>query len=471
MGRTHFQAVLARILTRLVVVTSFALLQHAFGETAPRGKTLGAGDIRTKVGFYGVVFYYAPEPTTDTRALAESLLKKFLPGVQFTSDPENAPNGSFVGFEEEAAPLKMFPVPKASYFKHSGRGLSAKDIEAMQKTSRATQIVFVMPKEDVWTKGRLFSEFALEFARQSGAYLWDSSTRECFSQDEWKKRRLNTWQAGDLPDIGKQITIHLYRPEDQSGYLRAITLGMQKFALPDVVIEELVHSDNRSAGNLINVVCQLLAERPKLRSGGRETFRISEISTASVREEQSKDLESGATLEATLALVEGEPQEGDPENGLIELDFRHGHGSTPDEKRHAVLANIWGASDSIKELKHTPEILAASARAKAKLVEFQKHFAGGLAPGERFMVKAPFKTDKGGNEWMWVEVLRWPKQGSLEGTLQNDPFDIKDLRAGTRVKVPQSDVFDYLFYRPNGEPEGNETGKLIEKLSGRIREK
>jgi hypothetical protein len=132
----------------------------------------------------------------------------------------------------------------------------------MQTTSRATCLVFVIPKKDVWTLGRKFTQLAEEFAEKTGAYLWDSATRECFSREAWTKMRLETWPESGIPDITHQITIHLYRPDDSSRYLRAITLGMEKFSLPNVVIERLLPSDNRPAGNLINLVCQSFAEKP-----------------------------------------------------------------------------------------------------------------------------------------------------------------------------------------------------------------
>ena len=95
----------------------------------------------------------------------------------------------------------------------------------------------------------------------------------------------------------------------------------------------------------------------------------------------------------------------------------------------------------------------------------------GLKPGERLLVKAPFARDDQGNEWMWIEVLEWDKSGGITGILQNDPFYIRRLRAGSRVKVRESEVFDYLLRKPDASFEGNETGKLIEASGGETRSK
>lgn len=439
---------------------------------APRAETLiEAGDVRAENGHYSVVFYFTPTPATNTLLTAKMLTKRILPGVHFLEDPKDSSPPPFVGFEEELAPLKDFPVPEASYFKYSGRGLTDKDIESFQKTDRATRLVLVAPKEAVWRLGRKFTELALEFAATTRAYVWDSATRECFSRDAWKEDRLARWPANAIPDIRSQITIHLYRPHDASTHLRAITLGMQKFALPDVVIERMIGSNNRPAGNLINLVCQSMAERPMFRNGAKETFRLGALESETLRTSMQSSPKQGATGEVTLALLRGSHQEGDPENKLIELDFRHGNGKTEDERREDLLSKLWGSSDSIVGVKHDEEILEASRRARVRLNELRPAFDKGLPPGSRLLVKAPFARDDEGNEWMWVEVMKWTAVGSIEGVLQNEPFYIRKMKAGSKVQVKASEIFDYKLYREDGTTEGNETGKLMQKQGGPIKNK
>ena len=86
----------------------------------------------------------------------------------------------------------------------------------------------------------------------------------------------------------------------------------------------------------------------------------------------------------------------------------------------------------------------------------------GFAPGERLLLKAPFKTDDGGNEWMWVEVVTW-KGDLVNGILQNDPYEVTGLSAGARVEFRASDAFDYIHYHPDGREEGNTTGAILRR--------
>jgi uncharacterized protein YegJ (DUF2314 family) len=199
---------------------------------------------------------------------------------------------------------------------------------------------------------------------------------------------------------------------------------------------------------------------------------VADLQSERVRERYKAAGQDDAALEATVALVPGTRQEGDPTNRLVQIDFRHGEGKTPDEKRKSVLLRAFGANDSVKEAEHTPEVLAASARAKTRLPDLRKRFTAGLPAGSRLLVKGPFKrSDNQGNEWMWVEVEKWNEGGPIEGTLQNQPFFVTGLSAGAKVQTKEADVFDYLLYHSDGKPEGNETGSLIINQDGTVREK
>ncbi len=432
------------------------------------GEPIATGDVRSKGGYYSVVFYYKPDPAGDTRKTAGALAKKLLPDVPFSDSRAKPP---FIGFEEEKAPLKNFPVPDASYFKYFGRGVTDKDIAAIQKTSRATRLILFAPKDDVWRLGRAFTELALQFAEKTDAYIWDSATRECFTREAWKARRLAGWPEDGVPEITQQTTIHLYQADDSERYLRAITLGMEKFALPDVVVEHLIGSDNKPAGNLINLVCQTFAENPVIKAPRKQTFKLSALKAGDFRKTQEDSLLDKATGEATLELLNGKRQDGDQENELVEISFANGEGKTDDERREQTLSALWGSKYSIVGVKHDEEILAASKRALVKLAKLRPVFQKGLRPGERLMVKAPFQRDDKGKEWMWVEVMKWPAEKKVEGILQNDPFYIKALKSGAKVEVNFEELFDYIFVHADGTNEGNETAKLMEKQAGPTKEK
>jgi uncharacterized protein YegJ (DUF2314 family) len=458
------------IVASLILLWTSSLFNVGAAPDEPH-KTFEARDVRNARNFYSVVFYYTPAPVvSNTQATAEQLVKRFLPGVPFTTEAKKFPP-PFVRFQEEEAPLEYYPAPDASYFEYVRHSMTDKEIASFQKTQRATRLILSVPPDDVWKLSRKFTQLVLEFAETNKAFIWDSATRECFSRKGWKDSRLSNWPENGLPDVTSHITVHLYRPNDDSPYLRAITLGMEKFALPDVVIQQMTASDQRPAGNLINLVCQSFAENPIVQNSAKAKFLLDALQASPFRSNMVDSLDSKATREITLALSEAEPQRGDPHNLLIELDFRNGKGKTEDERRNDLLSKLWGSSDSIVGVTHTDAILAASKRARTKLQALRPAFEKGLPPGSRLLVKGPFARDDEGSEYMWVEVMQWPANGKIEGILQNDPFYIRKLKAGAKVRVNFAEVFDYILYHADGTQEGNETGKLMDKQGGPTKKK
>ncbi len=452
-----------------IVAIAPGLSVRAEQQKPQPGTIITAGDIRRHYGFYSLVFYFSPKPAVPTEATARELIASRFPELPIITSPESARKPPFIAIETERAPLKNYPVPSASYFKYAGHGLSPEDIAAMQKTDLAFRIILITSTENIWNQTRRFTELALEFAEKADAFIWDSGTRECFSRRTWKEQRLDTW-TDTIPRLPDQFTIHVYRVKE-TNYVRAITLGLEKFALPDLVIQQMLGSETRSGGNLINVTAQLLAENPAVETPATYRVSLPSLKNESLRKNQSTNLLKGATQEARIALTAGRSEEGDPDNRLIELNFRHGDGRSADERRQATFVQIWGAADSLVKITHDDEILAASERAKTKLPELQRRFDKGLAPGERILIKAPFARDDEGNEWMWVEVLKWPVAGKITGILQNNPYHVKKLRAGSRVLIKPEEVFDFMYYKADGTSEGNETGWLMERRNPEVEAK
>lgn len=246
--------------------------------------------------------------------------------------------------------------------------------------------------------------------------------------------------------------------------VRAITLGMSKMGLPDVVIQDSAWSSSSQVGNLINLFSQSIAEGEPFSKSGDFMLILRGIQNPHVRDDRIKSLKANATGVACLTLKKGIWEEGDPKNRLIELASDKYPGNDQGAKQEALFGSFFGWEDSITMIKHNDELLEASARAKAKLPELQRAFAAGLDPGEFIQVKAPFKTQDGGTEWMWVEVTSW--QGSqIDGLLENEPEWVPTLHAGQQVRVRQEDVFDYIRHFADKRIEGNQTSDIIKKMN------
>lgn len=345
-----------------------------------------------------------------------------------------------------------------------GRGLTREQAEQLQGSTRALILDFVHPATQSPKAMYAALQISEQVARDTGGLLWDEETREVFTPDAWHKRRLESWNAA-APDISEHIVIHAYKSEN---LVRGITLGMAKFGLPDVVVSDFPWSSNRSVGNLINLFSQAMLEGATLKTPGEYDLDTRSIRNEAVRSSQVGALKPNAVAIAKLTLVKGKWEDGDPRNRLVEIRFDRYPGPDRYARQAALLGAMFGTEDSVARVKHNEELLAASRAANAKLPGLRDAFARGLQPGEYIQVKAPFEVRSGGSEWMWVEVMTWSGD-TITGLLKNEPVQIPSLHGGRTVTVSQSKVFDYIRRYPDGREEGNETGKILQRMQGKTR--
>lgn len=418
-----------------------------------------AGSLMSKSIHFQFAVYYLPTPKKDPVKVLKKLLRAKGTSFKLVDKISKSPKRLYIQARLEKNVAKEYSAPDLDSLKYSGRGLSKKQARALQKSQQALIVNFAYPSKDVWNGLHAATELMESLARKTNGILWDEMTRETFSLAAWKDRRLANWKNG-VPDISKHITIHAYKSGE---FIRAITLGMEKFGLPDVVVDNFAWSSNSSVGSVMNLFSQVMAEGAVVTKAGEFDLNIKSIKHPGVREPQLKSLMKNAKAVARLSLRQGIWEEGDPRNHLIQLKFDRYKGHDVHAKLDAMISSLFGSEDSIKYIKHNAALEIESEKAKARLPALRKDFNAGLQPGEFIQVKAPFPVPGGGSEWMWVEVSKW-KGNAIEGLLKNEPFNIPDLHAGQMVKVNQQDVFDYIRRYPNGKEIGNKTAEIISKM-------
>lgn len=426
-------------------------------DESPGPKKPAPVEVRSETAAFELAVFYLPRATKPPRPVLEALLPRF-PSLRIEESKDD-PRATVRTVDR---PIADYGPPSTDLLERFGEGLSKEQIAALQKSEEVFVLDFRFSSADGLDVLREAHELLFSLARETGGLLWDEETREVFTPEAWKENRLDRW-TGPLPEAPSQFTIHLYRNGD---LLRAVTLGMAKLGLPDLVVEDLPASNSNTVGNLINLAAETLLEKGRLDAPGRLALDVASLKNERFRTSLTESYLKGATGRADLSLVLGTKDEGDPNNLLLEIDFpRAGH-ATRLEALEALLVGIFGATDEISYIRHDEELLEASRKAKEEFPRLATLARHGFAPGERLLLKAPFKTDTGGKEWMWVEVITW-KGDLVNGVLQNDPDEVSGLNAGARVEFRASDAFDYILYHPDGREEGNGTGKIIERQQGK----
>ncbi|MDP9989808.1 uncharacterized protein YegJ (DUF2314 family) [Variovorax boronicumulans] len=457
-----FSAVLACFLSAFMAASAVAAPPGATpGEPVPAGSPVAAGPIH-----FQFAIYYPKRPAAEPLTSLRNRLAQISGSPKLVTaapPPASLTEAIVLARWNTTTVQKDYRPPSTDLLQRFGRGLSREQAEALQRTEQALILDFAHPAPQARTALFKAIDVALQVARDGNGLLWDEETREVFTPDEWRKRRIDSWENG-VPDVAMHTVIHAYRSDN---LVRAITLGMSKLGLPDVVVSDFSWSSNRPMGNLVNVFAQAMVEGATIARAGQFDLDLRGLKHSGARDPQLRSLKPNAAPVAKLSLVNGKWESGDPQNRLFEIRFDRYKGPDRYAQQTALLTAIFGADeDAVTRLKHNDELLAASKAAGAQLAKLRDTFNKGLQPGEYILVKAPFTTREGGNEWMWVEIARW-NGDTIEGLLKNEPVDVTGLHAGQMVKVSQAKLFDYIRRYPDGREEGNETGKIIGRQQGK----
>lgn len=354
-------------------------------------------------------------------------------------------------------PIAKFAPPDEDSLEYFGRGLSPADERAIVESRAVTVLAFIGPAPRAHQDYSKALSMLRELARELGGYVWDEETRNIFTEKGFEERAAGF--VNGVPTVSRHTTLHLYR---DGQLIRIVSLGMVKFGLPDIAVEEVGGASSNSMATLVNVICQTLVERPELAEDGVVHLSLDGLGNADAKRSFSSNLLDNARRELDVTLVPVAPEEGDADNRLLELVFP-GDERERQQRHQSALSTFFGSSDRITRVEHDQKLLRASERAKKKAFALRARFSKGPPLNEMLLVKAPFATPSGGREWMWVEVVTW-KGDVIHGILENDPFDVPTLKAGARIDVRADEIFDYIWTKADGTTEGNETGAILEAM-------
>jgi uncharacterized protein YegJ (DUF2314 family) len=404
--------------------------------------------------------YYLPKPQAEVEVVAAGINRTEGLGFKFASAAEAKPASMTVSLHRIDDVGHSFAPPDLQALRYFGRGLDRDQAEGLQRSEVAYALEFAHPSKDLAKALAAANKLAFGVARATGGLIWDEAARVVFTPEAWQQRYLGSPHAPaiEVPDF---MVIHSYNEGD---FARAVTLGMAKFGLPDISVDQFAWSMNRQIGNLINAVCQAMVEGAKIEPNGDLDLDLRAIRQESLRAKLLEGIKEDADTVAHIRLQPAVPQQGDADNRQLVISFDRYEGPDATSRQDALISSLFGWHDEIVRVDHSAVLLAASERARAELPALRSAFEKGLLPGEYIEVKAPFETSAGGREWMWVEVRTW-SGSAIRGMLSNEPDDVPGLHGGQMVDVKESEVFDWLRVAPDGSKKGNSTGAILERMS------
>jgi uncharacterized protein YegJ (DUF2314 family) len=112
---------------------------------------------------------------------------------------------------------------------------------------------------------------------------------------------------------------------------------------------------------------------------------------------------------------------------------------------------------------------AAIAKAKATSPDFIAAFHAQKPGTSHYCVKKPYPTPKGGDEHMWIDLLT-ETNGVLEGTIENDAEETREVKIGQKVKLRIDEISDWMYEDGNRLIGGYTIRYFVDKMSPKERE-
>ncbi|MDB5013162.1 MAG: hypothetical protein JWQ25_1364, partial [Daejeonella sp.] len=294
----------------------------------------------------GIGIYFLDKDTLSKVLLDKIAKDKFTDFRQFDRVPESL-NLDVYSISIQK-PSKEFAPPDSTSIGYFARGLSEKEKSNLQKYTNVVSIVFQGKSKDVYNKQKRINDFVNELVKNRNVVIADFNSYEWFNSKSWNENRVNNF-TDSIRNIVNQISIHSYRDGE---FCRAITMGMDKFSLPDISIKAFACSDQNTYSSLINAAIQTLAENPYMLADSTLSIDLKSIKNDTVRNRLRSNLGQNAKENAVIKYKSVKPEEGDNFNQQFLISFQDGNYNNPQEEQDKLVADLFGSEDSIVRVTH-----------------------------------------------------------------------------------------------------------------------
>ena len=119
---------------------------------------------------------------------------------------------------------------------------------------------------------------------------------------------------------------------------------------------------------------------------------------------------------------------------------------------------VYAKEEKLKALYQS--MAPAIAKARRTYPRAKAKFLTGLGQGEYFFVVTRLRDKNGAEEQVFVSVSEI-KDGNIHGYIYNEIQNVSGYEFRQRYSFPESQVFDWVITKPNGEQLGNYIGKFL----------
>jgi len=345
---------------------------------------------------YSYVLFFKREPDQDVAGEARAWLDSTLSDYELVTDI----GCDWPTLSKRPIAFRMIDDPKRNYLMPSARSFgnftssrpSKPEFRALLRSKYALTIDLGVTQDFAWEPYSQGIELAYQLARRFKALIYDERTGRTFDAESlgsirfWRDDRLQLHECSDREPPYFAVGHITTQPVSRTGLPGLITVGMRKFAQPEVVIEDFVPGWSQT--ELVHIVAQHLIEgaRPDPLTGALvldlNAFRSPEARRALL------GTRPGALGKANVRLV---PVDAAPPSQVLALSFQDSPGETLYQRQLDVLLSLFGIHDADRwnlPLDQSRQVILAIAGARSRLRRLRRLFNEGLPPGERIFVMA-----------------------------------------------------------------------------------
>jgi hypothetical protein len=351
----------------------------------------------------------------------------------------------------QMASPKDFPIPEVQYLTGFGYGMTEEDMVRCAASTRVYQIILTLPPAEAVRTYPAFQALTLAAAQAMKGYVFDVSAKMAFTPAEYGRTLFNPsdW------DLSRHVLVQRY--PYQPGRFRVVTLGMAKFACPEVEVRDFPAKDGLLFQHLAAAAAtRLVSLRLRGEPGAfPEALSLDPAAIKNAPGRPGKEPASGAAS-VQVRLEAGETAEGDPQDNIVRLAPPEGFSGGLPEWSSALSEKVLGFGLQVDYMAAGGIPAAKIQAARAGLPGVRERFLAPHPAGEEYYVKFACTVEGAGVEYLWLKVAGWDGDG-VAGTLLTEPALAKQFTAGQPLRVAGPEVVDWMIRGAGGKIEGRLT--------------